>query len=126
MKEPPTINIEGRQYVLIPQDQYHRLIEASADPLPEFPSPDARGYRPALEFIDVSIARDIIRDRRAAGLTQQQLAHAAGIRQETLSRIESGKNSPTIRTLQKIERALKLCRSRNQRRSMARRVKHEE
>jgi len=68
---------------------------------------DSKGYRPALPFIDASIARDIIRERRAAGLSQQQLADAAGLRQETLSRIESGKHSPTVRTLKKIEAAMK-------------------
>jgi transcriptional regulator with XRE-family HTH domain len=45
-------------------------------------------------------------NRKAAGLTQQELATRAGIRQETLSRIESGKHTPTLRTLKKIDRAL--------------------
>jgi DNA-binding XRE family transcriptional regulator len=44
--------------------------------------------------------------RKSAGLTQQQLAKRAGIPQETLSRIESGKHSPTLKTLKKIDRAL--------------------
>jgi transcriptional regulator with XRE-family HTH domain len=36
-----------------------------------------------------------------AGLTQQELAKRAGIREETLSRIESGKHPPTLKTLKK-------------------------
>jgi transcriptional regulator with XRE-family HTH domain len=43
----------------------------------------------------------------ALGLTQQALAKLAGVRQETLSRLESGKHSPTVRTVEKIDRALK-------------------
>ncbi len=40
-------------------------------------------------------------------LSQQRLAELAGLRQETLSRLESGKHSPTVRTVEKIDRALK-------------------
>ena len=67
----------------------------------------ARGNRPALEYIRASIARDIIQERRALGLSQERLAELAGLRQETLSRLESGKHSPTVRTVEKIEAALK-------------------
>jgi predicted transcriptional regulator len=56
--------------------------------------------------MQVSIARDIIKERRALGLSQERLAQLAGLRQETLSRLESGKHSPTVRTVEKIERAL--------------------
>jgi len=54
-----------------------------------------------------SIARDIVLERRALGLTQEALAKLAGVRQETLYRLESGKHSPTVRTVEKIDRALK-------------------
>jgi predicted transcriptional regulator len=74
-----------------------------SSPLP----PRARsGRRPAAAFILASIARDIVADRKSAGLTQQELAKRASIRQETLSRIESGKHPPTLKTLKKIDRAL--------------------
>ena len=50
-------------------------------------------------------------------MSQVQLAELAGLRQETLSRIESGKHSPTVRTVEKIDRALKrYAKSRNKRR----------
>jgi transcriptional regulator with XRE-family HTH domain len=48
----------------------------------------------------------MIRSRRAAGLTQVELARRAGVRPETLNRIEQGKHSPGIATMQKIEQAL--------------------
>jgi len=54
----------------------------------------------------VSIARSLAQDRQAAGLSQQELARLAGVRQETISRIESGKHSPTVRTVEKIDRIL--------------------
>ena len=54
----------------------------------------------------VSIAREILRRRRAAGLTQARLAELAGVRAETIHRIEAAKHSPSVRTVQKIDRAL--------------------
>jgi predicted transcriptional regulator len=71
------------------------------------PEPDADGNRPALEFLQVSIARTIIRQRRRLGLTQADLARRAGIRPESLNRIEQGRVSPGVRTIEKIDRALR-------------------
>jgi DNA-binding XRE family transcriptional regulator len=39
----------------------------------------------------VSLAQKIIRDRRRLGLTQAELARHAGIRAESLNRIEQGR-----------------------------------
>jgi predicted transcriptional regulator len=76
-------------------------------------SPIAKdGTCEALPFLRASIARDIIRERRDQGLTQAQLAKLAGICQETLSRLESGKHKPNVRTIDRIEAALKRKRSR--------------
>lgn len=41
----------------------------------------------------------IIEARIATGLTQQQLAEAAGMNQRSISRIEMGNANPTVRTL---------------------------
>ena len=82
--------------------------EAESEPmLPEYPPADTQGNRPAVAYARVSIARKIIEARKAAGLSQEQLAKPAGIRQETLCRLETGKHSPTIRTVDKTDRALK-------------------
>lgn len=54
----------------------------------------------------VSLARDIIRDRQAAGLTQAELAALARTRQETILRIESGKYTASHRLIDRIDRAL--------------------
>ena len=52
-------------------------------------------------------ARDIIRARRKLGLSQAALARLAGIRVETLNRIENAKNKPNVVTIEKIDRALR-------------------
>ena len=55
---------------------------------------------------DYQIAEMIIKARYEASLTQQQLADKAGLGQASLSRIETGKVSPDIVTLQKIAAAV--------------------
>lgn len=105
-----TIEIHGERFAMVPEKELIRLEQRAGraeSHLPPLPSADAKGNRPAMDYIRVSIARDIIRERRALGLTQQRLAELAGVRQETLSRLESGKHSPTIRTVEKIEQAMK-------------------
>ncbi len=47
----------------------------------------------------------ISRARRAAGLTQAQLAEECGIQQAVVSRIESGKGNPTIETIELLAKA---------------------
>jgi transcriptional regulator with XRE-family HTH domain len=44
--------------------------------------------------------------RKAAGLTQVQLAKLARVRVETISRLENGLHMPGIKTFDKIDRAL--------------------
>jgi transcriptional regulator with XRE-family HTH domain len=71
-----------------------------------FPEPNDVGNYP-LEALDVVMAQEIIRASHKLGLSQAELARRAGNRVETLNRIEKGKHSPTLRTMQKIDQALK-------------------
>ena len=67
----PTITIEGKAYVLLPREEYERLVTlAKAAELHPLPEPDAEGNYPAVEYATASLARKIIRDRAAAGLGQ--------------------------------------------------------
>ena len=79
--------------------------EATA--LPSLPQADDRGYFPAVEFTQVSIARDIIRDRTKLGLTCEELASLAKVSVATLARIESGKVTPSVASIERIDAALK-------------------
>lgn len=99
------IEIKGSRFVVVEEETYRQLLEESGHG-PALPEPDAKGNRPALETMRALMARGIIRDRKAAGLTQTELARRAGIRQETLSRIESGHQTPSDATLKKIDAAL--------------------
>jgi DNA-binding XRE family transcriptional regulator len=103
-----TILLEGKPYVFLPREEYDRLTTlAKAGELPPLPPPDAQGNYPAVEYARASLARKIIRDRVAAGLTQRELARRAGVRVETLCRIETGKHVPSVPTVDKLDRALK-------------------
>jgi len=106
-----TVEIAGKRLVILEEREYLELrsLRGGSDEgagVPRLPQRNRAGRRPAAAFILASIAREIAADRKAAGLSQQQLAKRAGIRQETLSRIESGKHTPTMKTLKKIDRVL--------------------
>lgn len=83
------------------------LLDDDDPDLPALPAADENGQYPAIETAWVIIARQVIRARKTAGWTQAELAAHAGVRQETISRIETGKHSPGLTTMAKIDRALK-------------------
>jgi ribosome-binding protein aMBF1 (putative translation factor) len=112
--ETQSIQLAGKAYVVIERDEYERLATlAKAATLPDLPEPDPMGNFPAKEYLRASIARDIVRDRVDAGLSQKELARLAGIRVETLCRIETGKHTPSVASIEKLERALKKAKKRN-------------
>lgn len=113
MKDPQHIEIDGKRYVVVEEDRYRRLVDLSE--LPPLPTADRRGNYPAIEYARASIARSIILERKSLGLSQQQLARLAGVRQETISRLESGKHTATPRTVEKIDKALTKAAKRRKR-----------
>ena len=104
----PTFEVKGTKFLVIERAEYERLKElAKAAALPALPRPDAEGNVPAVQFARATIARNIIRDRVAAGLSQKELARLARIRVETLCRVETGKHTPSVETVQSIDRVLR-------------------
>ena len=95
----------GRRWAILPEGEYRRLV-AEVGRGPPLPMPDAEGNYPAVEYARASLARKIVRMRTEAGLSQAELARRAGIRVETLNRIERGKRLPATATLARIQRAL--------------------
>lgn len=133
-----TITMQGERFVLVKPAELRQLERLAAkakdvqatsgkaegpnakaspgsnagEALPPLPPADAEGNRPAVAFARVSIARSIVTERRALGITQGELARLAGMRQETLSRLEAGKHSPTVRTVERIGKAMEQARKR--------------
>jgi DNA-binding XRE family transcriptional regulator len=99
--------VKGERVVILPEPEYERLLAKADEWEPLLPEPDPDGNYPALEYCRVSLARKIIRDRRRLGLSQAELARRAGIRPESLNRIETGRVSPSLRSVEKIDRVLK-------------------
>jgi len=92
---PGRLRVAGRDYVVLPVTVSRRLSRLAGEP-----------HRDALAFARESIGRDIARRRRSARLSQAAVAARAGIRVETLSRLENGHSNPTVRTIRAILGAL--------------------
>ena len=97
------------KYVLVPVDEYEQLIKAdmAKQAVKQIESKDD-------DLVDaddlaLQIAGDrIVRARKSAGLTQQQLAKKLRIPQSQISRIERNPDHTTIRTLKRVAKALKV------------------
>ncbi len=98
--------IRGKRMVLLAEAQFDELVRKADMAKPTPPAADADGCRPADAYAAFSVARDILNARRKLGLSQADLARRAGIRAETLNRIEHGRNNPSVPTITKIDRAL--------------------
>ena len=111
--EIQTLTIAGQRFVIIPESQYHEILGDNMEPT--LPQADAKGNYPAVASARVVLARKLIRRRRAAGLTQKDLAKLAAVRVETLNRLEHGKHSPNVATVDKLVRALDRAEGRRNR-----------
>ena len=101
------ITVKGKRMVMLEEPEFDRLLLKADEWEPLLPEQDADGTYPALEAMRVTLALNIIRHRRRLGLTQADLARRAGIRPESLNRIEQGRVSPSVRTVEKIDAALR-------------------
>ena len=108
MGKTARVKLGGEQYVILPAELYDRLTDlARAAALPALPTPDQQGNYPAVEYARVGLARKLIRERVAARLSQRELARLAGVRFETICRIETGRHTPSVPTLVRLQRALR-------------------
>ena len=64
-------------------------------------------YREAFDGLDneFSLALAIARARVSAGLTQEEVAHRMHTTQSTIARLESGRTTPSTRTLERLAEA---------------------
>jgi DNA-binding XRE family transcriptional regulator len=105
-----TIQLKGRRYVVVPESEYDRLRQRAAVAgdvdLPELPSKLPSGNYPAVQAMRAGLARKLIKRRWAAGLSQAELARRAGLRPETLNRIEKARVTADTASVAKIVRVL--------------------
>ena len=106
---------DGSELVVLPRADYERLTAAAED------AADALAYdraKAALasgadELVSAEVAERLLTGesslrvwRRYRGLTQTALARAAAVPQSVISAIETGKRSPSLKTLRALARAL--------------------
>ena len=102
------LRLAGREWVIVPREEFERLERlARAAELQPLPEPDPDQSFPAVDYARASIARRLIRARAQAGWSQRHLAQKAGVRVETLCRIEKGRTTPSTATIARLDRALR-------------------
>ena len=107
---PQNITLDDKRYVVISHEEYDRLTRAAR--LPPLPEPNAEGNYPAIEYGRASLARSFILRREALGWSQAELARRAGVRAETICRLETGKVTPALGTVDKLDSALQAAERR--------------
>ncbi len=105
-----TLQLDGKKFVVVPVAEYdalrQRSVIAGDVDLPELPPKLPSGNYPAIAALRVGLARKLIKRRWAVGLSQAEVARRAGIRPETLNRIEKAKVTADTATVSQIARVL--------------------
>ncbi|MEN6309454.1 MAG: helix-turn-helix transcriptional regulator [Anaerohalosphaeraceae bacterium] len=89
------IQLEGVWYIVIREDEFRALAQER----------EPARTRDSLDAMNISgqrLADRLLQRRQDAGLTQKDLAGLAGIRVETLNRIEKGRTTPDFKTIRKL------------------------
>ena len=111
-----TVHLAGKDFVILEKRHYERLAESRSSsgvdvtddvPWPPLPAKLPSGNYPAAEALGADLGRHMIKRRWAAQLSQAELARRAGVRAETLNRLERGKLIPAVMTINKLVAALK-------------------
>jgi ribosome-binding protein aMBF1 (putative translation factor) len=100
-----TLTIDGKRYYLLDEAEYTRLRKSET--MPPLPGKDETGGVPAVAYVRALIARRIIEARTKRGWSQAELARKAGLRAETVNRIEKCKQSADLASIDKLDAALK-------------------
>ena len=96
-----SVELDGVRYVIVREAVFERLCERAN--VETVPCEDAAKTPEAATDLDrVSLAEKLTRRRLAARLSQAELARGAGVRPETLNRIERGHTTPDFATIRKL------------------------
>ena len=93
------VRLDGHWYVIIREDEFLALTQTG----------QRKGKVDALDAINISdqrLADRLLQRRQDTGLTQKDLARLAGVRVETLNRIEKGRTTPDFKTIRKLVNAI--------------------
>ena len=93
------VRLEGNWYVIIKEDEFRALTQ-TRKPKRKIDALDT------MNISDQRLADRLLQRRQDAELTQKDLARLAGIRVETLNRIEKGRTTPDFKTIRKLVKAI--------------------
>lgn len=104
-------NIKGERLIVLTQAEYEALIEDAGDRalLSEARANDRGAPLMPADLLKASLdgtLHPLTAWRKAAGLTQAELAERAGLRKATVSDIEGGKIDPRLSSLRALAAAL--------------------
>jgi DNA-binding XRE family transcriptional regulator len=98
------VELDGICYVILREPVFDYLCE-QAGVKPQ-PAPSDGEPVPGFDLDRATLAAKLVRRRQAAGLSQAELARRAGVRPETLNRIENGHTTPDFATVRKLVEAM--------------------
>ncbi|MBN2291497.1 MAG: helix-turn-helix transcriptional regulator [Pirellulales bacterium] len=100
------IELDGTCYVILRESVYAELCRAAGitarSDIPECQQSLNTTIGSGIDLDQSSMAEKIKRRRQVSGLSQAELARRAGIRPETLNRIERGRTTPDFSTVRKL------------------------
>lgn len=97
------VELDGVRYVILRESIFEELCRRAE--VPPVAAPDKPITGPG-ELDGATLAEKLVRRRKAAELSQAELARRAGIRPETLNRIERGRTTPDFATVRKLVLAM--------------------
>jgi ribosome-binding protein aMBF1 (putative translation factor) len=107
------VELDGMRYVIVRASLFEKLCRRAGIQLPS--SFDREGpVSPGFDLDRDTLAEKLVRRRRASGLSQAELARRAGIRPETLNRIERGRTTPDFATVRKLVEAMNAVENQEQ------------
>jgi DNA-binding XRE family transcriptional regulator len=107
------VELDGMRYVIIRASLFEKICHRAGI---SFPSAldEEKAISPGFELDRATLAEKLMRRRRASGLSQADLARRAGIRPETLNRIERGRTTPDFATIRKLVEAMNAAENQEQ------------
>jgi ribosome-binding protein aMBF1 (putative translation factor) len=96
------IELDGLRYVIVRESVFEKVCRRAGISRRAFPDEEEPGF----DLDGAALAERLVLRRRAAGLSQTALARRAGIRPETLNRIERGRTTPDFATIRKLVLAM--------------------
>lgn len=101
------LELDGESYVVVRRSVFEELCRRAAVGVPREPAAERANHESAEWAGDPRrLGRRLADRRRRLRLTQADLAERAGVRTETLNRIERGRTNPEFGTIRKLVSAL--------------------